>query len=85
MAWRGSLPARTLLPKSASMTTSAPCLPPPQARSYSPSRFSFNTKDGRCEECAGEGLLRTHLQLMADVETICPVCKGAQVKESYTG
>jgi excinuclease ABC subunit A len=49
-----------------------------QARGYSASRFSFNTKEGRCEECAGEGLLRTHLQMMADVETICPVCKGAQ-------
>jgi excinuclease ABC subunit A len=49
-----------------------------QERGYTASRFSFNTKDGRCEECAGEGILHSRLQGMADVETICPVCKGAQ-------
>jgi excinuclease ABC subunit A len=52
-----------------------------QARGYTASRFSFNTKEGRCEECGGEGLLRTQIQAMADVETICPVCKGAQYNE----
>ena len=52
-----------------------------QERGYTPSRFSFNTKDGRCEECAGEGILHTHLQGMADVETLCPVCKGAQYND----
>jgi excinuclease ABC subunit A len=49
-----------------------------QARGYTKSRFSFNVKEGRCEECAGEGVLRTKLQFMADVETLCPVCKGAR-------
>ncbi len=49
-----------------------------QARGYTVSRFSFNVKEGRCEECAGEGVLRTRLQFMADVESICPVCKGAR-------
>jgi excinuclease ABC subunit A len=47
-------------------------------RGYTPTRFSFNVKEGRCEECAGEGILSTHLQAMAEVETLCPVCKGAQ-------
>jgi excinuclease ABC subunit A len=46
-------------------------------RGYSMGRFSFNAREGRCEECQGEGVLRTHLQFMADVETVCPVCKGA--------
>jgi len=49
-----------------------------QSRGYGPSRFSFNVKEGHCEECAGEGYLNTHLQFMADVETLCPVCKGAR-------
>lgn len=48
------------------------------SRGFSPSRFSFNVKEGRCESCAGEGVLRTRLQFMADVETVCPVCKGAR-------
>jgi excinuclease ABC subunit A len=49
-----------------------------QARGYTVSRFSFNVQEGRCEECAGEGVLRTKLQFMADVESLCPVCKGAR-------
>ncbi len=52
--------------------------PEAQQRGYTASRFSFNAKGGRCEECQGEGVLRTHLQFMADVESVCPVCKGAQ-------
>jgi excinuclease ABC subunit A len=52
-----------------------------KAREYTVSRFSFNVKEGRCEECSGEGVLRTRLQLMADVETVCPVCKGARYNE----
>ena len=55
----------------------------PQARSrgYSISRFSFNMKGGRCEECGGEGLIRTRLQFMADVETPCLACRGARYNE----
>ncbi len=49
-----------------------------QARGYTVSRFSFNVTEGRCEECGGEGVLRTRLQFMADVETPCPICKGAR-------
>ena len=52
--------------------------PDAQARGYTASRFSFNVKEGRCDECAGEGVLRTRLQFMADVEALCPVCKGAR-------
>ncbi len=52
----------------------------PEARSrrYTPGRFSFNVKGGRCEECAGQGLITVHLQLMADVETPCGACHGAR-------
>jgi excinuclease ABC subunit A len=52
--------------------------PDAQARGYKASRFSFNVKEGRCEECGGEGFVRTRLQFMADVESPCLVCKGAR-------
>jgi excinuclease ABC subunit A len=55
--------------------------PGARARGYTASRFSFNVKEGRCEECNGEGLLKTHLQFMADVEMPCLVCKGARYNE----
>jgi excinuclease ABC subunit A len=48
------------------------------ARGYTPSRFSFNVKGGRCEECAGDGTVTTHLHFMADVEVLCEACKGAR-------
>jgi excinuclease ABC subunit A len=47
-------------------------------RGYTPGRFSFNVKGGRCEECQGEGVIRTQLYFMPDVEVICAVCKGAR-------
>jgi excinuclease ABC subunit A len=53
-------------------------LPEAQARGYTASRFSFNMKEGRCEECGGEGFIRTRLQFMADVESPCLVCKGGR-------
>jgi excinuclease ABC subunit A len=49
-----------------------------RARGYTASRFSYNVKGGRCEECGGEGMLKTRLQFMADVESPCLVCKGAR-------
>jgi excinuclease ABC subunit A len=47
-------------------------------RDYKPGRFSFNVKGGRCEECQGEGTIRTQLYFMPDVEVICGACKGAR-------
>jgi excinuclease ABC subunit A len=47
-------------------------------RDYKPGRFSFNVKGGRCEECQGEGTIRTQLYFMPDVEVTCGVCKGAR-------
>lgn len=44
--------------------------------------FSFNQKNGgRCEHCQGEGVVTTQLQFMPDVETTCPVCKGARFND----
>lgn len=45
-------------------------------RKYTTSRFSFNVKGGRCEECSGEGTIVTKLSFMPDVEVTCPTCKG---------
>ncbi len=45
-------------------------------RGYTTSRFSFNVKGGRCEECSGEGNIVTKLSFMPDVEVVCPTCKG---------
>jgi excinuclease ABC subunit A len=47
-----------------------------KARDYTASRFSFNVKGGRCEECAGQGTVTTHLSFMPDVEATCETCKG---------
>jgi excinuclease ABC subunit A len=52
--------------------------PEAQERGYGIGRFSFNVKGGRCEECAGEGLITTSLHFMPDVESPCPICKGAR-------
>ena len=51
------------------------------ARDYTASRFSFNVKGGRCEECHGEGTITTKLHFMPDVEVVCPTCKGARYNE----
>jgi excinuclease ABC subunit A len=55
--------------------------PEAKSRGYSAGRFSFNVKGGRCEECAGEGLITTSLHFMPDVESPCPICKGARYNE----
>jgi excinuclease ABC subunit A len=47
-------------------------------RGYSASRFSFNVKGGRCEECGGEGTITTKLNFMPDVEASCHACKGSR-------
>ena len=51
------------------------------ARGYKPGRFSFNIKGGRCEECAGDGSIKTPMHFMPDVEVTCPVCKGARYNQ----
>ncbi|MFC5649878.1 excinuclease ABC subunit UvrA [Paenibacillus solisilvae] len=44
--------------------------------------FSFNQKNGgRCENCQGEGIVTTQLQFMPDIDTVCPVCKGARFND----
>ena len=46
-------------------------------RGYTAIDFSLTHANGtRCEHCTGDGIIVTNLQFMADIETICPVCKG---------
>ncbi len=47
-----------------------------KSRGYSPGRFSFNVKGGRCEFCAGDGLLKIEMHFLPDVYVPCEVCKG---------
>lgn len=50
----------------------------PQAKrkGYTPSRFSFNLKGGRCENCKGEGFIKVEMQFMPDVYIKCEECEG---------
>ena len=51
-------------------------VPEARMRGYTPGRFSFNVKGGRCESCQGDGIIKIEMHFLPDVYVPCEVCKG---------
>ncbi len=51
-------------------------VPEAKLRGYSPGRFSFNVRGGRCENCSGDGIIKIEMHFLPDVYVPCEVCKG---------
>jgi len=54
--------------------------PAAQAAGFSPSSFSFNSGEGRCDHCLGLGYERVEMQFLSDVFVPCPVCEARRFK-----
>jgi excinuclease ABC subunit A len=51
-------------------------VPEAKLRGYSAGRFSFNVRGGRCENCAGDGIIKIEMHFLPDVYVPCEVCHG---------
>ncbi len=57
-------------------------LPDARLHGYTPGRFSFNVKGGRCEACEGDGVKRVEMHFLPDVYVPCEVCQGKRFNEA---
>ncbi len=55
-------------------------VPAAQEAGFSPSTFSFNSGEGRCDHCQGLGSERVEMQFLSDVFVPCPICEGRRFK-----